>query len=85
MERPVDEHRLCLVRLGRQVRLELWLRTGRKKSPWDRLHVATMEGAQDGLALVAKPSSRVEPYEDRIKELLPEFEPTAVVEAVSLR
>jgi hypothetical protein len=86
MERPLDKHRLCLVRsTGRWVNLELWYKTGRRKSPWDRCLVANMDGRGPGLTLTNHVNDKVRPFVERIQELLPEFDPTAVVETVSLR
>lgn len=85
MERPLDKHRLCLVRTGRKVRLEFWRKTRRRKSPWDRFLVGSTDGEKDGITLGSMPDECVARYEGRIRELLPEFDPLAMVEAVSLR
>jgi hypothetical protein len=86
MERPLDKHRLCLVRsTGRWVNLELWYKTRRRKSPWDRCLVANMDGAEAGLTITNHVNDQAVPFLDRIRDMLPEFSLMAVVETVSLR
>lgn len=84
MERPVDKNRLCLVRSGTRVpriSLELWIKTRRRKSPWDRCRIGRVY--DDGIGVHAFVNKRVAPYMDRIQKLIPEFEPTAAVAAVN--
>lgn len=89
MERPLGKHKLCLVRVGQSpsVQLEIWYKTRRRKSPYDRMLVATMgrTGGSDGLSLHASVNSRAEPLLDGVRELLPAFDAMAIVETVSLR
>lgn len=85
MERPVDAGRLCLIKSGTRVprlSLELWVRTRRRKSPWDRCRVGEVSG--DGIRALASVNKRAAPHMARIRELIPEFEPTAAVAAVNL-
>lgn len=83
-ELPIDQHRLCLTQDGRRVFLELWLKTKRRKSPWDRLLVATMEDGA-GLLMIEAVNIRAEPFLDRIRGLVPKFDSLAIVESVNLR
>jgi len=87
MERPLGKHRLCLVRVGRglRVQLEVWYKTRRRKSPYDRVLVATMGGESDGLSLTEQVNGRVEPLMGEVRSALSAFEALAIVETVSLR
>jgi len=85
MEKPVDMNRLCLVKSGTRtprLTLELWVRTRRRKNPWDRCKVGRVY--DDGIWVNAFLNKRAEPYTDRIWELVPEFEPMAAVAMVTL-
>lgn len=83
-ELPIDKHRLCLTQAGRLVCLELWFKTRRRKSPWDRLLVASMADG-GGLRVEGSVNEKALPFLDQIRASLPEFDPLAVVLAVSSR
>jgi hypothetical protein len=83
-ELPVDKHRLCLTQEGKRLCLELWFKTKRRKSPWDRLLVGSMVDG-GGLALDDEVNARAQPFLNCIRGMLPEFDPLAIVLAVNAR
>jgi hypothetical protein len=82
-ELPVDKNLLCLVVAGGRVQLELWVKTRRRKSPYDRCVVARMHGPDGDLAVCATVSDKARPFLERVRKLMPAFQATAVVEVVN--
>lgn len=85
MERQVGTARLCLVKSGTRVprlSLELWIRTRRRKTPWDRCVVGAVEGGR--IRLSESVNRRAAPSMPRIRGLLREFAPAAAVADVTL-
>lgn len=81
----LGKNRLCLVVANRKVVLEVWLKTRRRKSPWDRYPVASMTDPGGGLALNPAVSTKVAEFREQVLAALPSFQAMAVVETVSAR
>ena len=84
MEMPVEKNRICLVKSGTRVpkiSLELWIKTRRRKSPWDRCRVGVV--TIGGIHFLSAINKRVASHMIRIRNLMPEFEPMAAVAAIN--
>lgn len=81
-ELPLDKNLVCLVVAGKRVQLELWVKTRRRKSPYDRCVVATMDGPDGNLSLCGTINTRAVPFRERLQKILSQFEAMAVVEVV---
>ena len=82
-EIPLEKHRLCLVKWrDGAIILELWIKTRRRKMPWDRCIVAHMHGREIGLTARDPMPYKAEPFSEGIRELLPEFNSVAITATV---